>query len=338
MWLLDGGLFNIPLTGDNQGKSVKKRITELRNAFAFENTFARLVTDALGRYRFNGLPETINERVVLQSLLWYGRVCIFEKGGSLLALPCAPSSEGLNIYGDYGSAWVFAANGKLNEQVKLFIHGGDVDAFLNKTNGATLNGQTKGVMIRENAIMYPFIRITLQFSEAIADSYRTLDVVRANIKRPFILTAEESIVPTVKKFLEQRELNYDSVISSGVFDPTKISILPIDVNGTSLTDSTQLIEWYESQFRMLCGKQANGQIDKKGENLIQAEVSVNNEYTEFSVSKALKYIQEGLDDVNKIFGTSITVEEVDDANISGMDDGARDDDNISGADRRADTE
>ena len=300
-------LFCIPLAIDNTGKGIRKKIVNIKNQTAFQNTFARLTLDALKRYHFENLPETISERVLLQSLLWYGRVCIFEKDGSLLGLPCAQSGAGLNIYGEYGSAFVFAANGKLNKDVDLFIHGSDKDAFLKKTNGATPNTKLKGVMIRENAIMYPFIMLTLQFSEAIADSYRTLDVVRANVKRPFIITAEESIVPSVQKFLEQRENNYESIISSGVFDPKSVSVLPLDINGNSLTDATQLVEWYENKYKELCGIQSNGQMDKKGENLIEAEVSVNDDYEIMSVDKCIDYIQDGLDDVNSLFGTDIKV-------------------------------
>ena len=306
MFMLDN-YFCIPLSADASGKSIKKHIAEIRNNRAFQNTFARLISDALKRYYFEGLPDTISERVLLQSLLWYGKVCIFEKENSLLGLPCAPSGAGLNIYGEYGSAFVFATNGKLNEEVDLFIHGSDKDAFLAKTNGAKPKSKLKGVMIRENAIMYPFIMMTLQFSEAIADAYRTLDIVRANIKRPFVITAEESVVPSVKKFLEQRELNYESVISSGVFDPKSIAVLPLDVNGNSLTDATQLIEWYENKYKELCGIQSNGQMDKKGENLIQAEVNINDDYEMMSVDKCIDYIQFGLDDVNDIFGTNIKV-------------------------------
>lgn len=60
---------------------------------------------------------------------------------------------------------------------------------------------------------------------------------------------------------------------------------------------------------MLCGVENNAQMDKKGENLITEEVEINKEYTEFSVDKATEYIQKGLDDVNKLFGTNITVKE-----------------------------
>lgn len=299
--------FCIPLSIDNTGKHSRKRMEQYKNNFAFQNVFARFVLDALKRYHFDGLPETISERVLLQSLLWYGRVCIFEKDNALLGLPCAPSGAGLNIYGDFGSAFVFSANGKLNQQVDIYLPGSDEDAFLNEVNGAKPRTNLKGVMIRENAIMYPFIRLVMQFADAVADTYRTLDVVRANVKRPFIITCEESVVPTVKKFLEERELNFESVISSGVFDPNKIALLPLDINGNSLTDATQLVEWYENKFRELCGIDSNGQMDKKGENLIQAEVNINDDYEELNIDKCIQYIQDGLDDVNKLFGTSIKV-------------------------------
>lgn len=310
MLLLENGFFAIPLSIDLTGKKTKRRISEYKNAFVLENILSRFIMDGLGRYTIKGLPDTVRERVVLQSLLWYGRVCFFEKNGALLALPCAPSGAGMNVYGDFGSGFIYSANGQLSEQVKLYIHGSDKSAFLAKTNGATPDTTLRGVLVRENAIMYPFIRICMQFAEAVADTYRTLDTVRTNLKRPFTIVCEESVIPTVEKYLEERELNYDNIISSGVFPPDKVQMLPIDINGRSLTDTTQLIEWYEGQFRMLCGKKTNSQMDKKGENLTTSEISINSEYAEFSVDKALQYIQEDLDDVNRIFGTSLSVARV----------------------------
>jgi hypothetical protein len=309
MYLFDGGFWCIPLTCDNLGKNTRKRLASAKNGIVFENTMARYIMDALKRYHIEGLPDTISERVLLQSLLWYGRVCIFEKDGALYGLPVAPSGAGLNIYGDYGSGFVFAANGKLNEQVRLYIHGSDDAAFLDKTNGSQPNTSLHGVMIRENALMFPFIRIVMQFAEAVSDSYRTLDVVRRNLKLPYVIAAQEELIPSIKRMFEEIETNVDKIsIDTGVFDPSKISAIPLyQDGGTVLTDATQLIEWYENKFRELCGFESNAQMDKKGENLITAELSVNDQYEQFSVEKATDYIQEGLDDVNRLFGTNITV-------------------------------
>lgn len=300
-------LFAIPLGIDNVGKSTKKKLNQQKNGFMFQNVFSRYVIDAMGRYKFTGLPETMSERVILQSLLWYGCVCLFEKDGALLSLPCAPSSAGFNIYGDFGNARVFALNGKLNEEVKLYIEGGDQSAFLTDMNGA-MSGSAKGVMLRENPILYPFIRHTLQFAECTADTYRTLDIVRANIKRPFLIFAEESVLETVKRYLAQRELNYDEIISTGVFDPSKVATVPIDVNGNSLNDGTQLIEWYENKYRELCGHKNNSQMDKKGENLIKEEVTVNDYYTVWNVNRCVESINKYLEQFNNLFGTSIKCE------------------------------
>lgn len=300
--------FSIYLYAGDFGKISKKKLASMKNWTQFINTFNVKAQDALGRYKLNGLPSTVSERVVLEALLWYGCVCFFEKEGSLMALPCAPNGSGFNVYGDVGSVWVYSRNGMLNKSVDTYIHGSDELAFLSKTNGAGPRSNYKGVVVWENATRFPFINQTIFFSEAIADAMRTLDVCRKNIKNPYIVVAEESIVPTVREYFEKRDNNEEYIISSGIFPAEKVQILPLVVNSDNLNSITSLIEWYEAKYRELCGIDNNSQIDKKGENLIRAEVSVNDEYTSLSLDKVIKYIQEGLDDVNKIFGTNITVE------------------------------
>lgn len=300
-------MFNIYLSG-NGSEMTNKKLSKMKNNIMFQNTFARLLQDALHRYKFNNLPETISERVLLQSLIWYGSAVIFEKDGNLLALPGVPTGDGYNIYGDPASAWVFSATGQFNEPVKTFLPGSDESSFLKKTLSGKQTGDIKGVFIRENALCYPFIRQCIFFADAIADSMRTLDVCRQNIKQPFVVVAEESIVNSVREFFKKRNNNEEYIINSGVFPADKISLLPFETNADNLNNATELVDWYENKWRELCSIENNGQIDKKGENLIQSEVDVNDEYTEMSVDKCLKYIQEGLDYVNTLFGTNITVE------------------------------
>lgn len=300
-------MFNIFLSGDGT-EMTNKKLAKMKNNVMFQNTFARLLQDALNRYKFSGLPDTISERVLLQSLVWYGSAVIFEKEGNLLALPGVPSGAGFNIYGDPSECWVFSATGQFNEPVKVFLPGSDESSFLKNTLAGRATGQPKGVFVRENALCYPFIRQCIFFSDAIADSMRTLDVCRQNIKQPYIIVAEEAIVNSVREFFKKRNNNEEYIVSSGVFPADKISLLPFETNADNLNNATELIDWYENKWRELCGFENNGQIDKKGENLIQAEVDVNDEYSDMGVDKAIKYIQESLDYVNNIFGTNITVE------------------------------
>lgn len=305
MWFDLG--FNIFLFGGEIGKMNKKKLAKFKNDVMFMNTFHIKMQDALNRYHFEGLPETVSERVLLQSLLWYGSAVFFEKEGGLLCLPGVPCGDGFNIYGDVGKVWAFSRNGQLNQPIDVYIHGSDEDAFLKKTNGAGPKANYQGVMVWENATRYPFIHQTMFYSQAIADSMRTLDVCRKNIKNPYIVVSEESSIKTVKEFFDSRDNNEEYIVSTGIFPANKVNVLPLVVNSDNLNAITSLIEWYESKYRELCGIDNNSQMDKKGENLIQAEVSINDQYTDMSVDKILPYLQLGLDDVNKIFGTNITV-------------------------------
>lgn len=306
MWY--NGLFNIYLGANDMGKMTKTKLNKLKNNYLYQITFTRLMHDALNRYTLKKLPDTMSERVVLQSFLWYGSVIMFEKDGAYVSLPGVPSGKGWNAYGDTAEAWVFSMNGVFNEPVDIYLPGEDKSSFLKRTTSGFNAAKPRGVLVRENATMFPFINTVMYYSQAISDSMRTLDVCRQNIKQPFIITAEESIVNSVKKFFDERDNNNEYIISSGVFAADRISLLPIQTNSDSLNAATELVDWYENKYRELCGIDNNSQIDKKGENLIQSEVSVNDMYTQNSVDKCIEYIQSGLDDVNKLFGLDIRVE------------------------------
>ena len=347
------GIWQIPLDMGGSRKN-RKRLADFKNMLAFQIVFQRLAEDSVNRYEIEGLPETISKRVVLQSLLWHGNVIFFEKGGNLFALPGCPSGE-YNVYGEPAMAEVYSVNGYFNEPVKLYLPGSDEASFLERTdvNGyfnepvkfylpgsdeasflertdRTAPAKAKGVIVWENKQRYPFINSVFYYAERIADTLRTLDVVRENIKTPQLFFCEESVKNSVERFLEERESNISAIVSTGVFDVNKVKTVPIDPKGTALSDITALVEWYENKFRELCGTENNGQMDKKGENLVQAEVEVNDQYTELGVDKCIETMQEYFDYVNDIFGTSITVkkkeaENEEESDLSGNDnDGAGD--------------
>lgn len=304
LWL--NNVFSIWL---NPKDTNRKKAAKFKNNFVFQNEFSKLTQDALNRYHIEGLPSTVSERVVLQSLLWYGYVFFFKKQDNILALPGLPDGSGLNAYGDFNGAYVYGANG-FNERISLIMPGADDSRFLKKTIDGTYSyGDGTGVMVWENPLLYPFINTVYYFAQCIADAYRTEDVCRMNIKRPFIVTAEESVVPTVKKYFEDAEDNLEYIISSGVFPADKITVQPFDANPEYVRVASALIDWYEQKFRERCGfKNQGGAIDKKGENLISDEITQNDEYTEQSVDQVVKYIQQGLDLVNEKFGTNMTAE------------------------------
>lgn len=302
------------------GKSkTMKRIAQFKNQVEFMNALARLTKRALARYSFEGLPVTVNERVLKMSLLFHGCVCFFEKEGNILALPALPNSN-LNLYGEWKSCFVYGRNG-FNAQIPLYIPGADESKTVN-AGYINLNMKDKptGVFVRENEFIYPFMNYCVAYAEKISDCMRTIDVTRKNIKKPFIITAEEQLVPTVKKFFENRDNNEEYIVSSGVFPADRISLLPIETNADSIKAATDLIEWYYNDFDNLCNWNSNANPDKK-ERLLVDEVNSNNDSMEEVRDNFIEYLQEQIDNVNKYLGTNIKVkikEDEDHDDVRGM--------------------
>ena len=287
-----------------------KKMRKLENAYTQQLVFVSLANLALQRYHITGLPDTMSERTILQSLLWYGSVVFFHKDGNVFALPGVPTGDGYNVYGDPGSAWVFSRyNGKMYKAVKLYIPGSDESVFLKELIGSRQEGDPAGVIVWENSMRYPFINTVAYYSEKIADCYRTLDITRYWLKRPLLLSGPEESAEGVKKVIQDLDENPNAVYLSDKLGINKTTqLFNTNANGQNLQDITGLLEWYESKFRELCGIDSNSQIDKKGENLISDEISVNDQYQALSLDESLKEIQKWLDVVNKFFGFSLRVE------------------------------
>ena len=295
--------FNIPLNfGD--GKATLKKISTYKNNLVFCNVFSRLLTDTMASFKIEGMTETMDERVAKESLIWYGSVGLIEKDGNFLSLPSLPGGN-FNVYANPKSGVAMGYNG-WTEQVNFYLPGSDKSEFLSKT---ILNyGETEtynAVFVRDNEMCFPLINVIIYFSECIADAYRTLDVCRENTKQPFIITAEESIVNSVREFFKKRNNNESFIVSSGIFPADKIGLLPFETNESNITTTTGLIDWYENKFKEILGMDNNTNIDKKGENLIEDEISINEEYTNLSLQKRLDCINRHLDMFNELYGENL---------------------------------
>ena len=304
-----------------------KKLSKYRNDITRMNVCSQLCNEALHRYDVEGLPENCDPRVVYESLLYYGSVCFFKEGGNILALPGLPT-ESYTLYGNPTKAIVHGRNGYVKE-IKLFSPNGDNSKLVRTNTMGTVETETgTGVWIRENYLAYPFINYVMDFTDKIADTYRTLDITRANIKRPYIVTCEESMLKSVKEFFNRRDNNENYIVSSGVFPANKINLLPFDSNPESIRDATGLIDFYFSKFRELCSvSAAPATIDKKAEITIP-ELNQNSGAQDIQRFTVANVLQEGFDFVNDVLATNIRFksnteeklekEEKENDNISGV--------------------
>lgn len=332
---IDEILTNIYL--DNSDKPMKK-LAKYKNNRMFIDIFCFLMNMCLNRLRFKNLPPTMSPRVICQSLVYRASFVVFEMENNLFALSGRPTSD-FNVNGDPKYAYVWGKNG-FNKEVRLFIPGADNSNFLNKgISTVGDNSKPNAVLVRENYLMFPIIEYCIFYADAIADTYRTLDVVRQNIKQPYIITGEESIIPTIKAFFKNRDNNESYIVSTGIFPADKISLLPFDVNDSNLKNATDLIEWYLSQFYETIGVKTNNNPDKKAQVSVE-EITGNQESVLFQIDNVVDCINEHLDIVNKCFGTHIVCEknEVKDEDLSGNQDGEPDNNNgDNGTDKSGDS-
>ena len=281
-----------------------KKISKMKNNIEYMNWFNLLQKYALSRYEFEGLPDTVNERVLKQALLWFGSCSFFDKDDALFCLP-SRATQDFNLYGDPMFSWVYGRNG-YNEQISLYIKGQDDTKFITKGVSGQTHTKGKGVFVRENYNIYPFVNYVYSYAFKLSDTARTIDTERFHLKRPYIITAKEEVVPTVKKFMEKTGDNEEYIVSTGIFDANDVNALPISLPTGALKDTEELQDWYLNQFLTLCGLNNNQDANKK-ERLIVDEVNANNESIDTNIEPMIEYIQEQLDEVNKIYSTDITV-------------------------------
>lgn len=289
--------------------SNNKKFQKAKENNLFVQNFMRLLGIAMDRYKIEGLPDTVNERVVLQSLIVYGNATFFEQDGNVLCLPSTPSGKGFNLNGDPISAWVFSKNGLFNKEVDLYVKGGLNDPLLQKGTSYTQQIKNpKGVMVWDNKTRFPFIYTIWYYAQAITDALITIDQSKIWLKQPFIPVCEESLVPSVQKVFEQIEKNQKVIpLSSGIMSIDKLQLQPIGDTTSGLKSAMELVDWYEQQFRERCAITSNSQIDKKGENVLQDEIHMNDDFTDMKDNTTVEYLQEQFDFVNEMLGTNITV-------------------------------
>lgn len=302
--------FSIPLPSDWKKKGTNRKLNELRNRQTWMNEFIHLCELALDRFELKNQDETIDERVFLMSLLWYGRVCIFRHNGNMYALPVVNSSEGWTIYGRWLNGTWIALNG-MSGKVKLMIPG-DADFVTETVTGNPQADGDIGVIIRANKFSYPFITYCMQYADYMADTMRTLDTARVHLKHPYVISGQQSTIESIGAGASDLKDNQDFLIK-GMYDGDTVQVANL-LNQQITNEIRSLYEWYEARFKALCGIAHAGGVDKKGENVTTEELHIDDEADNTNININIKQIQEDLDFANKVFGKNyeIVTEHLDD--------------------------
>ena len=260
--------------------------------FLYRHYFNFILKDVFRIFLFDGLPETINERFFKYTLFLYGKVTFFRDGDTLLALNGAPSGQ-QEIY--YVPEEMVVSNPRLLKSYNLkrgvdceVVYCSDIDMY----DQFDLGG------------LYTLVAKT---ATMLADGDLSISVAQKNKRLINVLAAEDQNTKNSIDVVIRKQYAGEpyAVVMKSLID--NVQSVPIVEKGTN-QDLMQLIEAQQyilSHFYESLGLQTHDQMKK--ERLITAEVNDNDNIAKLNIDDILASIQEGLDRVNAMFGTNISV-------------------------------
>lgn len=247
---------------------------------------------------FEGLPESIDATWFKMCLLTAGRVAFFRdtKGdGELRALDCAIAGEP-DIY--YMPREVLIVNPAFKGySYTLRIHSDQVAiVYCRECDRYQYARNTGG--------LYPLISSTAQL---LADNTASINVATKNMRLTNLIAAEDTNTLASIKTAIQKMYDGDPTICVQRTLIEKLEPIPLTdhTNTQQLIQLLQVRQYIYAHFYEKIGLKTHDQMKK--ERLITAELDEGAELALFNVADMLESVTRGIDEVNRDFGTEITV-------------------------------
>ena len=264
----------------------------------YDMYFNDLLSCCLQVLIFEGLPESIDQTWFKMCLLTAGRVAFFRdtKGdGELRALDCAIAGEP-DIY--YMPREVLIVNPAFKGySYTLPIHSDQVAVvYCRECDRYQYARNTGG--------LYPLISSTAQL---LADNTASINVATKNMRLTNLISADDtntlnSIQLTIQKMYAGEPM---IAVQKNLIEKLEPIPLTDHTNTQQLLQLLQVRQYIYAHFYECIGLKTHDQMKK--ERLITAELDEGAELALFNVADMLASVTKGIDEVNKDFGTEITV-------------------------------
>lgn len=261
----------------------KKRTTasDLDNIITEHFLYDRFRLLALNQQKWNGLPETIEERHIEMPLFSDGRACFFNDPAlGFLCLPCFP--HGMNVYGD-PTRWRAVGFGYSKELTP-----------------------DECVIIENNKLRMPTQKIVFYFVSQLYEVLRTRDVNIKTLKAPFIIKTDDKSVLTLKNILDRIDNNEWAIFgdkSMGLENAFEVFQTGVKCLTTELTDT-----YHDILNEALTYMGINNANTDKRERLITSEADANNQLIDSCAEMFLEARKRACEEINQKFGLNVSVE------------------------------
>lgn len=251
------------------------------NNYTFIDYYTRLQILALSIFQWTGLPEEISARYLEHALFDQGRAVFFKDPAmGYLALRGGPEGP-LNVYGDPLRVMVVGHNGY---------------------NKVKKPGEY--VFIRNNYEARPTEPTLRLYAQRLAIAERSIDVNINAQRTPMLILCDEKQRLTMKNLYAQYEGNEPVIFGDKSMNPDAIK--SIKTEATFVADKLFQYKrdlWNECMTFLGIN---NANTDKK-ERLITDEVQANDQLIQMSAQTMLLCRQEACEQINKLYGLSISV-------------------------------
>lgn len=270
----------------------------------FRTYFKLLTNKAMSLFKLSGTEdlEAFDERYFMEQLILRGKVCVAQFDGKLYALTGNWGGEPNAYYEP--TQWIVANPILGSKTLKVLNKDGSKD--VSKLDGIVI-ALTDFDFLTDNLNggLYPLI---YKYSGLLADNDVSLNIAQINGRLNVVLTADsENIANQAEDVLKDlyngkpyRVLYQDLM--------NKIEVNPVAAAGTNNT----IMSLIEAKAHLLqdfyseIGIASQGNLKRERVNTAETELMTG--CLDISIWNILKNLREGLDRVNELFGTSISVE------------------------------
>ena len=259
-----------------------KSFGKMLNDATFTDYFLRLKLLAKSVFKWENLPNNMDEKWIESFLFDHGQ-CVFydDPQRGLMVAQCNPDGD-LNNY---------------QEPASVSPTGIDIPVL-------TLVPGESCVLISNNDERVPTEQTLKLFAYRLAEISRAIDLNVIAQKTPVLMHTSKNKMLSIKNIYAQWNGNEPVIYGDNSFDTEALRVLKTDAPVVFPELQQQKIAMWNECLTFLGINNAN---TEKRERLITDEVEANNDHIDLSAGCMLKARQRAADEINRIFGTNISV-------------------------------
>lgn len=281
--------------------TVKHTVCDVESNYRYY--VALLLNRVVNLFDWDNLPETVDKQYLCSLLFLTGKATFFKLDDKLYVADCAVGGE-LDEY--YYPKYAILANPVLGSKTLLI----GTDCTIVYTSTADKLNTNVRVGDTGYAAICPTYGLITKTAELLADCMSSINIAQKNTRASFVITAPTDNVRIQMDMLLKRMYEGEpyTTVTDSAFADNRVSVSPLTttVGNSTLRELRETQQYYLSQFYHAIGVDSNSNF--KRERLTTAELDSESEPLQINIIDMISSVKEGIERVNKHFGTSIRVE------------------------------